>query len=83
MLLAPHSTRSFSDLRPKTLTRSGTGERRQFEVVVCEVLHRVGRKLAHIVDLFDHLSFLGIKLYMVSEREVTALARLGGITQLA
>ena len=59
-------------------------ERRQFDVVVCEALDRLGRKLADVADLFDRLSFLGIKLHTVSTGEVTALhiGMLGTMAQL-
>ncbi|WP_439598247.1 recombinase family protein [Falsiroseomonas sp.] len=57
---------------------------RKFEVVVCEALDRLGRKLADIADLFDQLSFLGIAIHTVQQGPVTQLhiGLLGTMSQL-
>lgn len=46
---------------------------RRFDVVVCEALDRLGRKLADIAELFDQLSFLGIAIHTVQQAPVTQL----------
>jgi site-specific DNA recombinase len=45
----------------------------KFDVVVCEAIDRLGRRLADTADLQDTLSFLGIRLYTPSLGEITAL----------
>lgn len=59
-------------------------DRRRFDVVVCEALDRLGRKLADVADLFDRLSFLGIRLHTAVTGEVTTLhiGLLGTMAQL-
>jgi site-specific DNA recombinase len=44
-----------------------------FDVVVCEAIDRLGRRLADTADLQDTLAFLGIRLHTPSIGEVTAL----------
>ena len=46
---------------------------RAFDIVVCEAIDRLGRRLADTADLQDTLSFLGIRLYTPSLGEITAL----------
>jgi site-specific DNA recombinase len=48
-------------------------ERRCFDVIVCEALDRIGRKLSDVADLHDRLQFLRIPLYAVKLGEVTTL----------
>jgi DNA invertase Pin-like site-specific DNA recombinase len=57
---------------------------RKFDVVVCEALDRLGRKLADIAELFDQLSFLGIGIHSVQQGPVTQLhiGLLGTMSQL-
>jgi DNA invertase Pin-like site-specific DNA recombinase len=62
-----------SRFRPDYQKLLADAERRQFDVVVCEALDRLGRKLADIADLFDRLTFHGVKLYTIATGEVTAV----------
>ena len=57
---------------------------RRFDVVVCESLDRLGRKLADIAELFDQLSFLGIGIHTIQQGPVTHLhiGMLGTMSQL-
>ncbi len=59
-------------------------ERKQFDVLVCEALDRLGRKLADIADLYDRLSFSGVKIHTVTTGAVTQLhiGMLGTMAQL-
>lgn len=44
-----------------------------FDVIVCEALDRLGRKLSDVADLHDRLQFVGVKLYAVNLGAVTTL----------
>jgi site-specific DNA recombinase len=59
-------------------------EQKQFDVLVCEALDRLGRKLADIADLYDRLSFSGVKIHTVTTGVVTQLhiGMLGTMAQL-
>src|SRR6266404_2104218 len=59
-------------------------EQKKFDVLVCEALDRLGRKLADIADLHDRLSFAGVKIHTVATGEVTQLhiGMLGTMAQL-
>src|SRR5262249_2101079 len=59
-------------------------ERGGFDIVVCEALDRLGRKLADIADLYDRLAFRGIKLYAANTGEISQLhvGLLGTMSQL-
>lgn len=48
-------------------------EARRFEVIVCESIDRLGRKLADVADLFDRLTFHGIRLHATSIGLVTQM----------
>jgi DNA invertase Pin-like site-specific DNA recombinase len=73
-----------SRFRPSFQQLLADAERGRFDIVVCEALDRLGRKLSDIADLFDRLSFLGIKMHAVNAGEVTALhiGMLGTMSQL-
>jgi site-specific DNA recombinase len=73
-----------SRFRPGYQKLLADAERRQFDVLVCEALDRLGRKLADIAELFDRLTFHGVKLYTLATGEVTALhiGMLGTMAQL-
>ncbi len=55
-----------------------------FDLIICEALDRLGRKLADIADLFDRLSFLGIELHTVSTGRITPMhvGMLGTMAQM-
>lgn len=44
-----------------------------FDLVVCEALDRLGRKLADVADLFDRLTFQRIELHTVSTGRITPM----------
>ena len=56
----------------------------KFDVVVCEALDRLGRKLADIAALYDQLTYLRIPVHTVSTGEVTPLhiGMLGTMAQM-
>jgi DNA invertase Pin-like site-specific DNA recombinase len=45
---------------------SSDAEAHKFDVLVCESIDRLGRKLADVADLFDRLSFLRIQVHATS-----------------
>ena len=47
--------------------------RRQFDVVVAEALDRLSRDQEDIAHLYKHLSFAGVKLFTLSEGEISEL----------
>jgi site-specific DNA recombinase len=59
-------------------------EKKEFDVLVCEALDRLARKLADIADLFDRLTFHGIQLHATAIGAVTPLhiGMLGTMSQL-
>lgn len=57
--------------RPGFLQLVGDAERGAFDVVVCEAVDRLGRRLADTADLYDTLAFRGIKLHAASIGEIT------------
>jgi site-specific DNA recombinase len=70
--------------RPEYQQMLADADRGCFDVVVCEALDRLGRKLADIADLYDRLAFRGIKLFAVNTGEITQLhvGLLGTMSQL-
>ena len=59
--------------RPAFQTLIADARKQLFDVVVCEEIDRLGRRLADTADLQDTLSFLGIRLHTPSMGEITAL----------
>jgi len=59
-------------------------EAKRFDVIVCEALDRLGRKLADIAELFDRLEFRGVKIFTLATGEVTPMhiGMLGTMAQL-
>lgn len=55
-----------------------------FDVIVCEALDRLGRRLSEVARLFDQLEFRGVKLHAVNLGPVTAMhvGLLGTMAQL-
>jgi DNA invertase Pin-like site-specific DNA recombinase len=70
--------------RPEYQQLLADADRDRFDVVVCEALDRLGRKLTDIADLHDRLTFRGIKLFAVNTGEITQLhvGLLGTMSQL-
>jgi DNA invertase Pin-like site-specific DNA recombinase len=56
----------------------------RFDVIVCEALDRIGRKLSDVADLHDRVQFRGIPLHAVKLGEITTLhvGLLGTMAQL-
>jgi DNA invertase Pin-like site-specific DNA recombinase len=73
-----------SDKRPAYRQLLADAERKGFEVVVCEAIDRLGRKLADIAALHDQLQFQGIALHAVNLGQITTLhiGLLGTMAQL-
>jgi DNA invertase Pin-like site-specific DNA recombinase len=73
-----------SRFRPQYQQMMADAEQKKFDVLVCEALDRLGRKLADIADLHDRLSFAGVKIHTVATGEVTQLhiGMLGTMAQL-
>jgi DNA invertase Pin-like site-specific DNA recombinase len=74
-----------SRFRPGYQELLGDVPSKRFDVIVVEALDRLGRKLADVADLYDRLSFAGVKLYAVSSGgEITAMhiGLLGTMAQL-
>src|SRR5687767_8348747 len=59
--------------RPEYQRMIAEAERRLFDVIVCEALDRIGRKLSDVAELHDRLQFAGIPLHAVKLGEVTTL----------
>jgi site-specific DNA recombinase len=73
-----------SRFRPQYQQMIADAEQKQFDVLVCEALDRLGRKLADIADLYDRLSFSRVKIHTVTTGPVTQLhiGMLGTMAQL-
>jgi site-specific DNA recombinase len=58
---------------------------RRFDLVICEAIDRLGRRLADTADLQDQLAFQGIRLYTPSLGEITHIhiAVMGMMAQMA
>jgi DNA invertase Pin-like site-specific DNA recombinase len=58
---------------------------RRFDVVICEAIDRLGRRLADTADLQDQLAFQGIRLHTPSLGEITHIhvAVMGMMAQMA
>ena len=79
------ATSGASAFRPG-LTRLQTDARaRQFDVVLCEALDRLGRNLADVARLFETLTFLGIQVHATNIGQLTAMhvGIMGTMAQLA
>ncbi len=74
-----------SRFRPEFQRLLHEAKARKFDVVLCEALDRMGRKLADIADMFDQLSFQGIALHTMQQGLITAMhiGLLGTMSQLA
>lgn len=69
-----------SAFRPGFATMLADAERGQFDVLVCESLDRLGRRLADMATLYDRLSFRRVALHTNSEGRISELhIGLGGM----
>ena len=62
-----------SAFRAGFATMLADAERGQFDVVVCEALDRLGRRLADMAELYDRLSFRRVALHTGSEGRISEL----------
>jgi site-specific DNA recombinase len=71
--------------RPGFLALAEDATKRKFEVVVCEAVDRLGRRLADTANLHDTLAFHGIRLFTPQLGEITAMhiGIMGMMAQLA
>jgi site-specific DNA recombinase len=53
-------------MRPGFLKLVRDAEARKFDVVICEAIDRLGRKLSDVASLFDQLTFMGIQVHASS-----------------
>ena len=86
-VVATYADRAISGasrMRPENLKLLADAESRKFDVVLCEALDRLARKLSDVADAFDRLSFHRIALHTVSTGEITQLhiGMLGTMSQL-
>ncbi len=73
-----------SDQRPAYQQVLADAEAGRFDVLVCEALDRLGRRLADVARLYDHLEFRGVVLHAVNIGQVTTMhvGLLGTMAQL-
>jgi site-specific DNA recombinase len=73
-----------SKFRPEYQQMIIDAESGDFDILVCEALDRLGRKLADIADLHDRLTFRNVKVYAVNTGEITPMhiGLLGTMAQL-
>ena len=62
-----------SRFRPGFQKLLADAEERRFDVVVCEALDRLSRKLADTADFYDRLTFRRVKLYTTNMGEITPM----------
>lgn len=73
-----------SSARPGFQAMLAAAERNRFEVIVCEAIDRLGRRLSDVAGLHDRLEFRRVQLHAVNLGLVTALhvGMLGTMAQL-
>jgi site-specific DNA recombinase len=73
-----------SDRRPEYQKMIADAELGSFDVIVCEALDRLGRRLSEVARLHDQLEFRGVKLHAVNLGRVTPMhvGLLGTMAQL-
>ena len=86
-LLSTYEDRALSgagDQRPSYQRMLADAETKQFDVVVCEALDRLGRRLSDVARLYDRLEFQGVLLHAVNIGQVTTMhvGLLGTMAQL-
>ena len=74
-----------SRFRPGFQKLMADAAERRFDLVICEAIDRLGRRLADTADLQDQLTFQGIRLYTPSLGEITHIhvAVMGMMAQMA
>lgn len=73
-----------SERRPEYQRMIADAEVGSFDVIVCEALDRLGRRLSEVARLHDQLEFRGVKLHAVNLGRVTPMhvGLLGTMAQL-
>ena len=74
-----------SRFRPAFQNLLNDASRKVFDIVLCEAVDRLGRRLADTADLQDRLAFHGVKLFTPTLGEVTQIhvAVMGMMAQMA
>jgi DNA invertase Pin-like site-specific DNA recombinase len=62
-----------SRFRPGFQALLSDAEKRRFDVIVCEAVDRLGRKLADVADFHDRLTFFGVDVHAVGLGLVTQM----------
>ncbi len=60
-------------LRPGFQQLLFDADRRKFDVLICEAIDRLGRKLADVAAMYDRLTFAGVKVHATSLGPVTQM----------
>ena len=68
-----HAISGASKFRPEYQRLTLHAKAGRFDIVVCESLDRLGRKLADIAELQDQLSFHGITIHSVQQGQITQM----------
>jgi len=79
-----HGISGASRFRPEFQRLLRDGKARRFDVVVCEALDRLGRKLADIAEFHDQVTFHGITIHSVQQGQITPMhiGLLGTMSQM-
>jgi site-specific DNA recombinase len=62
-----------SRFRPGFQKLLADAEGRRFDVIVCEAIDRLGRKLSDVADLFDRLTFARVQLHTTGQGPITQM----------
>jgi site-specific DNA recombinase len=62
-----------SRFRPGFQRLLADAEGRRFDVILCEAIDRLGRKLSDVADLFDRLTFARVQLHTTSQGAITQM----------
>jgi DNA invertase Pin-like site-specific DNA recombinase len=79
-----HAISGVSRFRPEFQRLLRDAKARCFDVVLCEALDRLGRKLADIAEFHDQVTFLGITIHSVQQGPITPMhiGLLGTMSQM-
>jgi site-specific DNA recombinase len=59
--------------RPGFQTMLADAEARQFDIVVCEAIDRLGRNLSDVAGLYDRLTFAKVRIHAINIGQVTQM----------
>ncbi|MDO8944534.1 MAG: recombinase family protein, partial [Desulfobacterales bacterium] len=68
-----HAISGASKFRPEYQRLTLHAKAGRFDIVVCEALDRLGRKLADIAEFHDQLSFRGVTIHSVQQGPITPM----------